>query len=313
MRSARSPDTPEGDGLVAARVGRPCPACGCPTSRAAGSKEDRALRRCASCSSLFVGWIPHAGATDYYDTYYREGNLAVPALVHQRLAELVDNLAPYRRLNRWLDVGCGAGALMQAAAQAGWASEGTEIAPRSVEHASGLGLTVHRGDVAELTLDEGAYDVVTLIEVLEHVADPRSLLTRVARLLRPGGVLHLTTPNGCGLSARLLGLRWSVVSPPEHLQLFSLPGLRAAIRAAGLVEAGVHRHAVNPHELIASLRPWRRSPAATGGERVEASYRLNEALESGRGGVWLKSGANRVLDTTGLGDTIKYRAARPSP
>ena len=76
-------------------------------------------------------------------------------------------------------------------------------------------------------MEEGLsdFDVVIASEVLEHVLDPHAMLVEILRVLRPGGLLWATTPHGRGISARLLGLEWSNVCPPEHLQLFSVAGI----------------------------------------------------------------------------------------
>jgi len=149
---------------------------------------------------------------------------------------------------------------------------------------------------------------VSIVEVVEHVADTDSLLRSARRVLRPGGALYLTTPHGRGLSARTLGLGWSVVTPPEHLQLFSVTGLTALAERAGLRVRELHTHAVNPRELLARLRPAASRPAC---DRVATGYRLNESLHSNRAGVAAKTAANAALDILRLGDTLKLTAERP--
>jgi hypothetical protein len=118
----------------------------------------------------------------------------------------------------------------------------------------------------------------------------------------------VTTPHGRGISARLLRTGWSVVAPPEHLQLFSLRGLRSALEAAGFQVDSAKTHAVNPTELMAALRRNRAPVEAT--SRVESGYKLNEALSTSRRGAAVKSAANAVLSATRLGDSIRL-VARP--
>jgi SAM-dependent methyltransferase len=291
---------------------RACPGCGAADGASAGSKDGHNLRRCRRCASLFVSPLPAPDAREDYAAYYDDGNLEVPAFVHRLHDELVAQLERYRRTNRWLDIGCGAGSLMEAAVRARWDVHGTEVASVPLRRLTARGLKMFEGDLLELSLPSSAYDVVTLVEVLEHLPNPRGVLARIGEVLRPGGVIHLTTPHAHGLSARLLGLHWSVVSPPEHLQLLSVNGLRAAVVDAGLIELEAHTHAVNPYELLGALRRRRSGRATRAQDRVQTGYRLNRALTSRRAGVWLKRGMNGVLDVTRLGDSIKYRAVRPT-
>jgi SAM-dependent methyltransferase len=230
----------------------------------------------------------------------------VPAFIHRRLGEIVSSFDEYRLLNRWLDVGFGAGALMRAAAGRGWSVAGTEMSPSATEAVRALGFEVHLAQVQDLDLPGGSFDVISMVEVLEHVPDPDALLSAAARLLRPGGALYATTPHARGISARIMGTGWSAVSPPEHLQLYSVGGIRAALGRSRFKEKELHTHAVNPSELLAALR--RRETGEPQASRVETSYRLNEALSSGRSRTLLKRLANGVLNAARVGDALKLVA-----
>jgi 2-polyprenyl-3-methyl-5-hydroxy-6-metoxy-1,4-benzoquinol methylase len=275
----------------------------------AGAANGFPLRRCSGCGTLLVARLPSdPDEAERYEGYYHAGNLEVPAFVERRLGEVVARFERYRTDGRWLDVGCGAGALMRAAAERGWTAVGTEVAPRAAEAVRAQGFEVHLGELESHGLPEGSFDVVSLVEVVEHVPEPRGLTSTAARLLRPGGALYLTTPHGQGISARALRTRWSAVAPPEHLQLFSLRGLDAMLAHAGLRSREVRTHAVNPHELLAACR-HRSAPYA--GSRVETGYRLNEALTANPAGAVAKDAVNAVLSGLRLGDAIKLVAEVP--
>jgi SAM-dependent methyltransferase len=289
---------------------RPCPACTSPESRPAGEADGFEMRRCRSCRTLFTARLPAPAESLDYDDYYHEGNLEVPAFVHSRLDELVGSFEAERRLGAWLDVGCGAGTLLEAVRGRGWEAVGTEVSRGAAEAVAARGFDIRVGELPELGLPDGGFDVVSMVEVVEHVPDPRALLAQALPLVRPGGVLYVTTPHGCGISARLLRSGWSVVAPPEHLQLFSVPGLRRALGAAGFTVADVRTQAVNPAELLAAVR--RSRPQLDASSRVDSGYRLNEALSGSARGAFVKRLANGALSLTRLGDSIRLVGRRPA-
>lgn len=106
-----------------------------------------------------------------------------------------------------LDVGCGAGLLTEPLARLGANVTGIDAAPELIvvarEHAaaSGLEIDYRAGDVQEL---EGQFDLVTSMEVIEHVADPAAFLKALAKRLAPGGLLILSTPNATGWSKLMM-------------------------------------------------------------------------------------------------------------
>lgn len=106
-----------------------------------------------------------------------------------------------------LDVGCGAGLLAEPLARLGAKVTGIDAAPELIavarDHAAAQGLAIdyRAGDVQAL---EGQFDLVTSMEVIEHVADPAAFLKALAARLAPGGLLVLSTPNATGWSKLLM-------------------------------------------------------------------------------------------------------------
>jgi 2-polyprenyl-6-hydroxyphenyl methylase/3-demethylubiquinone-9 3-methyltransferase len=106
-----------------------------------------------------------------------------------------------------LDVGCGAGLLAEPLARLGAKVTGIDASPQVVavarEHAREMALEIdyRAGDVQEL---EGKFDLVTAMEVIEHVADPAAFLDALAKRLAPGGLLIMSTPNATGWSKLLM-------------------------------------------------------------------------------------------------------------
>jgi 2-polyprenyl-3-methyl-5-hydroxy-6-metoxy-1,4-benzoquinol methylase len=298
------------------RRSRRCPACGSEAASARGSKGGFDLLGCRRCATLYAASLPRAEESEDYDSYYGEENLAVPEFIDRRLDEIVAEFRSYRHGGRLLDVGCGAGTFLRAASRAGWAAEGVEVSATAAEHNRAEGFEVFNGELAEARYPEGHFDVVIASEVLEHVAEPREMLREILRVLRPGGLLWATTPNGRGLSARALGLDWSAVSPPEHLHLFSRRAAASLLEEVGFQSVRVVTEGANPVEIARALRRCGPAPAAhaatAGDERVKSGYELNAFLSESKSRRLVKDAVNGLLRLSGLGDSLKIRAERRS-
>jgi SAM-dependent methyltransferase len=202
------------------------------------------LRRCRDCHFAFVAdpWLDYAAI---YDAAYYEGRgadptvdyhfeLAQPARAIRRyewsgIVEVVGRLTGLRADTRWLDYGCGNGGLVRhARAVVGCQAIGTEEGAIAAE-ARKAGIPIVDRD--ELRALEGTFDVVTAIEVLEHVVDPLEVLQQIRRLLRPGGVFFYTTGNARPQRRRLLA--WQYFRPEIHISLYEPSSMQEALRRTG--------------------------------------------------------------------------------
>jgi 2-polyprenyl-3-methyl-5-hydroxy-6-metoxy-1,4-benzoquinol methylase len=293
--------------LTASNLPSDCPACLASDSRLWASKSGHSLWRCAKCGSLFTSAEGVQQETEeLYGHYYDRPLGDVPLVVLESLARIVRRAERYRRTGMWLDIGYGEGALLSLASKNGWRCHGTEIAPAVLERGRLQGWEVATSTQDGSRFPEGGFDVVTLIETLEHVAGPRAFLADAARLLRPGGVLFLTTPNADGLNRRLLGSSWSVISPPEHLTLWTTRGLVAATASLGFEVDQLRTEGFNPIEVLGRLSPVAGKPL----NRNEAGLALNSAFSASRWRRACKRSVNAVLSLLTLGDTLKMWARR---
>jgi SAM-dependent methyltransferase len=298
--------------LAALKVGadqRCCPVClECLESRILGDQDGFCWRRCSSCGCRFVDRNPTREELEsLYGSYYAHGNLEIPSFIQQRLSQIVRSFESYRLKQKILDVGFGAGGILTMAQANGWECWGTEIAPQALAFGRARGWRVLEGDFASLEVPEEAFDVVCLVEVLEHLEQPSAYLRRAWKALRPGGALWLTTPNGASANSRLLGTTWSIYSAPEHLQLFTAPALYRLLRQVGFARMRIRTDGLNPAELWHRL--FGRKEARV--DRVTTGFALNERLSSGRGPRLAKSLANAALNLMKLGDTLKALAVKP--
>jgi len=96
-------------------------------------------------------------------------------------------------------------------------------------------LTVVTGGIEEGGFADDLFDAVSVFHVIEHVHDPAALLRKCARVLRPGGLLVITTPNLHSLGHRWFRENWRGLEPPRHLHIFSSLALMELVTRAGLV------------------------------------------------------------------------------
>ena len=111
---------------------------------------------------------------------------------------------------------------------------GIELASAAAAAARARGLNVLQGCADEDNFRRiGHADVVVLLDVIEHLPDPRETLALCRRFLNPGGLVVITTGDFGSLAARLAGARWRLMTPPQHLWFFTVPGLRALATDVG--------------------------------------------------------------------------------
>ena len=143
---------------------------------------------------------------------------------------------------RALDVGCGAGLLAEPLARLGATVTGIDASPEVIEvarqHAArqGLAIDYRAGDVQAL---EGEFDLMTAMEVIEHVADPAAFVKALARRLAPGGLLVMSTPNATAMSKLLMitlgeGLGQIPRGTHEFERFIAPEGMKQLLADAGL-------------------------------------------------------------------------------
>ncbi|MBI5882742.1 MAG: class I SAM-dependent methyltransferase [Elusimicrobia bacterium] len=174
-----------------------------------------------------------------------------PGLIEQGYAESEDpeygQEAPSRAINahlclatirgvvssgRLLEVGCAAGYFLNAA-RTDFEVFGVEPSRWAAAEASRrFGVKVHAGTLAEAAFPDAHFDVAAMVDVIEHLADPAAVLAECRRVLRPGGLLYLVTPDIGSLSAKVLRGSWWGLRP-AHLHYFSRKTLSAFLEKNG--------------------------------------------------------------------------------
>lgn len=170
------------------------------------------------------------------------------------------------RPGRLLDVGCGLGYLLEAARARGWDATGVDPSPFSVAQARAKGFEAHRGLLHELNLPAASFDAISLLQVVEHLIDPRALLAECRRLLKPGGAILVETPNPASLLATVKKEGFNYWIPPVHCVWYTPDSLGRLLRDAGLRPVKVSTWSARTPmlhdgvDVVASTRAGRRLP-----------------------------------------------------
>jgi SAM-dependent methyltransferase len=159
----------------------------------------------------------------------REGRV----LTFRRNIRPLEEMIPAHNGHRLLDVGAHAGVFVEVAQERGWDAVGVEPSQWAVEQGRGRGLNMVQGTLRDAEFDSDSFDVVTMWDVVEHLADPLGDFREVARILKPGGILCAHTIHIDSAFARLMGKRWPWLVE-MHLFFFTPKTLGALAKRAGL-------------------------------------------------------------------------------
>jgi SAM-dependent methyltransferase len=220
--------------------------------------------RCVDCSMFYLyPRLTETAITRFYeqDSYYEggESGYSDTAYSDQELAlratfkKIVRNLDS-RGLTggRLLEIGCGYGYLLQEAENFFEERSGTEFSSEGVRQSSLKADHVYEGGVEAIPAD-ASYDCIIALQVIEHVYDPFTFVTKLIEHASPGASIVLGTPDIGGMLKKVMGRRWPSFKVPEHVLYFDLKTLSHLMSTAGLIDVKVfpYPHAF-PLALIAS-------------------------------------------------------------
>lgn len=202
-----------------------CPICAGNSFKHLFEKAGEPFVQCHNCELTLINPRPSlSDITAGYDASYSAGYTKKATKKKRRASHRVKRLKKeYKISGRWLDVGCSAGFVVEAAACNGFQAFGVDIEKAGIEYGQ---KTLHLENLAEGTLSEQDYPsahfhAISAYDVLEHVPDLNNFLKELKRILHPKGVLDLGTPDiGHWRVPKILS-HWNELKPSEHLYYFN--------------------------------------------------------------------------------------------
>lgn len=282
-----------------------CPICQGDRTGSFAVIFDFSYRECLCCGHIFCSTPP---TEDALRSLYKTQPQTTPSaqrsvyldpqlfatrveMIGMPKAQYISSLLPR---GEWVDVGCGSGEILFAAKSMGWAVRGVESDAAEADFARQRGL-----DVMEMFIDKdnadqiaGNADVVSLVNVLEHVADPSALLLALAGPLKAGAAMVLEVPRHPSLSSLCSvcfpELAARHIYPPDHLHIFTERSMECLLETAGLSVVSAWFFGQDFHEALLCLSSHSRQPT---GPWVAAIHESSNSVQ-------------RTLDTRGLSDTM---------
>jgi SAM-dependent methyltransferase len=173
---------------------------------------------------FFTGSIERAGYVDYQGDSW-------PELMNMR--RYLTRIRRYKKRGKLLDCGCATGLFLTEAKKAGFSSYGFDVSAYAVRIAKKHGLRVKQATLSKVTYPKQSFDVITLLDVIEHLRDPKTDLKHLGQFLKPGGLLMINTGDAGSVLAQLEGKNWHFFVPPQHLFFFSRKTLTQLLEQAG--------------------------------------------------------------------------------
>ncbi|MEQ1796102.1 MAG: methyltransferase domain-containing protein [Nitrospira sp.] len=215
----------------------------CPCGRGENQAEvfRTSTRRYVACSVCGLVFLSPRPSSSKVEEYYREnydGSYGAAESSADRqpvFASVLAHVLEWRRPpGRLLDIGCGDGAFMMLCREAGWTCAGVEVSQGAAERARAKGLRVLApADLGQSTASQ--FDVVTLVNVLETVTDPASIVRAMTHQIKPQGIIAVRVSNGLFHQRMRAPVRWCGAQYDQAFHLFSYSpnALRTLVESSG--------------------------------------------------------------------------------
>jgi SAM-dependent methyltransferase len=240
---------------------RRCPVCG--EFRPfvfAFRRNGYSIRRCGLCGLGITEINDYSAVKDIYSEDYFNGRRAdgyadyvgSAAVLGREFRSVVRKLVKAAGAGgKLLEIGCAYGYFLREATPH-FDVEGIELCDAAVESCRAGGLRVEAGTLTRAYLEShGPFDNVVMLDVIEHLPEPEETISLAWESLNPGGHIMITTGDWNSWFGRLMGPRWRLMTPPQHLYFLSSTNLVSLLRRIGFEAMSVsHPPKIVPFGLI---------------------------------------------------------------
>jgi len=230
------------------------------------------LNSCSGCGCLFLNPMPREDeiAAFYPAQYWWTASRAQAAGILRKLESVYRKLALRDHVSfivraaggrpglDLLDVGCGSGTLLGLLERRGFRTAGVDFSEQAARVAQEEnGVRVFVGSLEQARFPDASFDIVTLFHVMEHVTNPRAVLSEVLRILKPEGTMILQVPNISSWQFKAFGAKWYGLDIPRHVIDYSKNAMLKLIEDSGFVPRRLKHFNLrdNAPALVSSVFP----------------------------------------------------------
>lgn len=195
--------------------------------------------RILKCKACGMGYTVQGRAQSV--SYHRDETYIEEEMLFKNIFEKrVNILSRLKKKGNVLEVGSSTGLMLSLLQKKGWDVTGIEISRKSAEAAIKRGIKVIVVPFQKARLNE-KYDLIIFNHTFEHLEEPDKVLAKAYILLKRDGLIYIDLPNFDGFSAKLLGTRWPLLLPDEHLWHFTEKSLTLLLKGAGFKEIYIEK------------------------------------------------------------------------
>ena len=268
--------------------------------------NDNGICQCTECKFVFYKSIPSSDELDaVYSNYSREEYIT--DISKNKISSELQRLLSSHQIKNVLDIACGECYFLDIL---------QDIDPAlnlyATEHETGKERVIKKGhnyiegDFFPKT--DIKFDLIIFTEAIEHINDVSEFLESAYTLLRPGGLIYITTPNFSSLERLIMGSKWGMVTPPEHLSYFTVSTLNQIMNRSKFQKIYSVTENVSIFRIIEFFNAHMRSPKPDQSSNIspqEISDRLQQASSSNHFLVATKSIINFILLKLNWGSSLK--------
>lgn len=195
---------------------------------------DFKIVKCMHCGLIYLSPKPDTGLL--LELYAKtQDNLYLSEEEERRRSArfLLNKISRYKGKGRLLDLGCSAGILLDEARKLGWEVYGVELSSWAIQHAKEkFNIEIFRGELKEARFPDGYFDIVVMADSIEHLSDPAGCLSEAKRILKPDGIICISTPDIGSILSRIIGKSWWGIKQ-SHLVYFNKRSISKILNDTG--------------------------------------------------------------------------------